>query len=45
MKNRVKKLLACAGTVGVMTAAMAVPAMAESTEESGNIETVQAYDW
>lgn len=45
MKNRVKKLLACAGTVGVMTAAMAVPAMAETTEESGNIETVQAYDW
>lgn len=45
MKNRVKKLLACAGTVGVMTAAMAVPAMAETTEESGNIENVQVYDW
>lgn len=45
MKNRVKKLLTCAGTVGMMTAAMAVPTMAETTEESGNIETVQTYDW
>lgn len=49
MKERMKKLLACAGTVGVMTIAMTVPAMADTTGENGNIDTnetqTETYDW
>lgn len=44
MKERTKKLLACIGTVGAMTIAMAVPTMADTKAE--NIDTkAEAYDW
>lgn len=53
MKERMKKLLACVGTVGVMTVTMAVPAMADTTGENQNIDTAQvqeavqeeSFDW
>lgn len=49
MKERMKKLFACAGTVGVMTVIMAVPAMAETTEKDQNIDTAEVreeeFDW
>lgn len=38
MKERMKKLLTCMGAVGVMTVAMAVPAMAETQREDQNID-------
>lgn len=38
MKERMKKLLTCMGAVGVLTAAMAVPAMAETQREDQNID-------
>ena len=53
MKERMKKLLACVGTVGVMTVTMAVPAMADTTGENQNIDTAEvqeavqeeSFDW
>lgn len=53
MKERMKKLLACVGTVGVMTVTMAVPAMADTTGENQDIDTAEvqeavqeeAFDW
>ena len=53
MKERMKKLFACVGTVGVMTVTMAVPAMADTTGENQNIDTAQvqeavqeeSFDW
>lgn len=44
MKERMKKLLACVGTVGVMTVTMAVPAMADTTGENQNIDTAQVQE-
>ena len=41
MKERMKRLFACVGTVGVMTVTMAVPAMADTTGENQNIDTAQ----
>ena len=38
MKERMKKLLTCMGAVGVLTVAMAVPAMAETQREDQNID-------
>lgn len=43
MKNRMTKLLACVGMAGVLTAAMTVPAMAD-TKDTDTIKT-EAYDW
>ena len=53
MKERMKKLFACVGTVGVMTVTMAVPAMADTTGENQNIDTAEvqeavqeeSFDW
>ncbi len=53
MKERMKKLFACVGTVGVMTVTMAVPAMADTTGENENIDTAEvqeavqeeSFDW
>lgn len=49
MKERMMKLLTCMGTVGVMTIAMTVPAMADTTGENQNIDTndtqIEAFDW
>lgn len=49
MKARMKKLLACMGTIGVLTMAMTVPAMADTTEKNQNINTkdaqAEAFDW
>lgn len=49
MKERTRKLLACVGTVGMMTAVMTVPAMADTTGENQNIDTnevqTEAFDW
>lgn len=49
MKQRMKKLLACAGAAGAITIVMSVPAMAETTGENQNINTnetqTEAYDW
>lgn len=44
MKERMKKLLTCVGTVGVMTVTMAVPAMADTTGENQNIDTAQVQE-
>lgn len=46
MKERMKKLLACAGTVGALTMMLSVPVMADTKEDTQNIETQEeAYDW
>lgn len=49
MKERMKKLFACAGTVGMMTVVMAVPAMADTKEKDRNIDTAEvqkeSFDW
>ena len=44
MKERMKRLFACVGTVGVMTVTMAVPAMADTTEENQNIDTAEVQE-
>ena len=44
MKERMKRLFACVGTVGVMTVTMAVPAMAATTEENQNIDTAEVQE-
>ena len=42
MKERMRRILCCMGTAGVMTVMMAVPAMAaDVTEDNQNIEVVQ----
>ena len=42
MKERMRRILCCMGTAGVMTVMMAVPAMAaDVTEDDQNIEVVQ----
>ena len=38
MRRKFMKLLTCMGTVGAMTAAMAVPALAETTDKA-------TFDW
>lgn len=47
MKKRMLKILACAGTVGMLSTAFAIPAMADTTDEDRNIDTEQteAFDW
>nr|WP_317363641.1 cell wall hydrolase [uncultured Blautia sp.] len=49
MKERMKKLLACAGTVGALTIMLSVPVMADTKEDTQSIETQEvqeeAYDW
>ncbi|HIZ65776.1 MAG TPA: cell wall hydrolase [Candidatus Blautia pullicola] len=55
MKKRMLRILACAGTVGMLSAAFAVPAMADTTEENQNIDTTatqqtevadqESFDW
>ena len=44
MKERMKKLFACMGTIGVMTFTMAVPAMADTTGENQNIDTEETQE-
>ena len=42
MKERMRRILCCMGTAGVMTVMMAVPAMAaDVTEDNQNIEVMQ----
>ena len=51
MKERMRKLFICMGAAGVMTAAMTVPAMAETPGEDQNINTAEeaiqedVFDW
>lgn len=55
MKKRMLRILACAGTVGMLSTAFAVPAMADTTEENQNIDTTEteqteatdqeSFDW
>lgn len=48
MKERMKKLLVCMGTVGVMMVAMAVPTMADTTAENIDKKDAtkeEAFDW
>lgn len=55
MKKRMLRILACAGTVGMLSVAFAVPAMADTTEENQNIDTTatqqtevadqESFDW
>ena len=45
MKERMRRILCCMGTAGVMTVMMAVPAMAaDVTEDNQNIEVMQEAD-
>ena len=44
MKERMKKLLACAGTVGALTIMLSVPVMADTKEDTQSIETQEVQE-